>query len=454
MKHLISKAVIFRNIHVWVYLSIFIVLWFTKGMTEPHQTGFPIASFTLFIAFLLLVIDAFIPLHKTIQPTTFKPEWILTILLIFFCIANFNPKYSIYHFSKTIHINLFHTSFFICMGIGLFTLVSKKFKAIATKVLFLAGSVFTFIIIYCSFETGIDTHLFLNMASDYFLDGKNPYQYNYPDIYRGRYADVYGDKFYFNYWPFPLYLVAGFRWLFGDVRYAFVACQVIAGWLIINSRKSISLESSIILAMLWILNMVVNFVNERSWLDALVTPFFIGGIMMVQKNKFGWAAILFGLMASVKLYYVFIFPFIGIYFLKERKIKEIFLMGLAFIIPFIPFLLWSFHDFYYSSFTFISNTEVREDSLSLISAIKKLYHVDYASLGTIIMFACMAIFLVMFLVGRNSALNMVKYINLCLFAIFLFSKQAFCNYFYFNMLCSLIILHLQANYKDVEKEKY
>lgn len=450
-----------KSPYLIAYFAIFWILWYSKGMTHPTDTGFPLGTVFLISAFIFLLFTLFYKSKKTdvaIWNNNIRIQNNLVLVLLFqfllFIFANFSSKFNVYAYTKqTSHLLIFNILFYLSFAIFLFAFILRKHQLPLYKILLSIAGLFSISIIYCSIDSGIDTHLFLNMASDYFLELKNPYNYNYPDIYNGKYTELYGDKYYFNYWPASLYICSGFRFLFNDVRYAFVLAQLIFVFILIKYRNQLTLKNAILFSLVWLLNLVVLFVNERSWIDALAVPFFLAALLLLQNKKFLWASILIGFMASIKLYYVFALPFFAIYFLKEKRIKEIFMMGIALITTFMPFLIISFDRFYFSTIVFINSTKIREDSLSMVSAIKRIYAIDASFWGVVIMFIFMGLFMWLFYRSKNNILNLVKYINLSFFAIFLLSKQSFCNYFYFNMLCTFIIFYLEANFDYGEKKQ-
>jgi uncharacterized membrane protein len=434
--------------YLMAYLVIFMVLWDTKGMTDPNNHGgFPFASFFLTSVFIFLV--AIFAIQKKQSDTSHLNTLriFLFVQLVLVCIGNFSFKHSVFRYTlETNQVIFYQTLVYAIFLLFIFSIFLKQGEYVLYRSLLTASALLSLVVIYCSIKTGIDTHLFLNMASDYFTQGHNPYTYNYPDMYGGEFTKVYGDKYYFNYWPLALYICAPFRFIFGDVRFAFVVAQLIFVAILIRNKQKLNFQQVILISVLWLTNLIMLYVNERSWLDALAVPFFLSALICMKNKKYIWASILIGLMGSLKLYYVFAMPFFAIYLLREKKIKEIFIMGLAFTLTFLPFAIASFDDLYQSTILFINSTKIREDSLSIVSAVKRLWDIDISSIGTVLTFASMGLFFILFWKSKNHILNLAKYINLTFFVIFLLSKQSFCNYFYFNMVCCFVIFYLENNF--------
>ncbi len=430
------------------YMAIFMVLWDTKGMTDPNNHGgFPVATFFLTATFIFLI-GVFIIKKKESNTSHLNTLRIfLFVQLVLVVLGNFSFKHSVFRYTQEIQWELlFQILLYACSLLFVASLIIKKANGVLYTGILLLSALLPLAVIFCSVKTGIDTHLFLNMASDHFFNGINPYSVNYPDIYNGEFTDEYGDKYYFNYWPMALYICAPFKYIFGDVRFAFVLAQIIFVVILLKNRQKLSYPQLVLITVLWLTNIIMLYVNERSWLDSLAVPFLLSTLISLKNKKYLLAGIMIGLMGSLKLYYVFAMPFIGIYMLREKQYKAIVAMAAAFIITFVPFAIASFDDLYQSTITFISSTKIRQDSLSIVSAIKRLYDLDYSKTGTILTFAAMGLFYILFWRSKNNILNMLKYINLTFFVIFLFSKQSFCNYFYFNMVCCFVIFYLENNF--------
>jgi hypothetical protein len=424
------------NINIWLYILLFYILWDSRGM-DFSISILPWTTLIIILILALAIFDFFTPELKYKNKEGFSvSKFILFIQLVFFTIGFFVWDRDLFLFTQKIEYrNIFNLLFVICIILSfIFIYRAKKIFLLITIIAFSILQLFT---IFVSKETGIDTHLFLTTASKYFLSGNNPYLYNYPDIYNGKFVDLYGDKFYFNYWPINLYLTSISEFLFSEVRYIFVIFQIFTSYIIykyFNSKIS---------AVLWISNMIVFWINERAWIDGFVPLLLISSILLIEKKKILVASFLIGLVGSIKLYYIFLVPFFGLYFLYNKYRKALFYLILGFILPLIPFLLFNFDEFYFSTFKFISNTKIRPDSISLVSGLKRLYDIDISYFGTIFTLIFLFIGYIYSYYKKLNLIGLLKVINICFLVIFLFGKQAFCNYFYFNMFLFLLIYTLQ-----------
>ena len=150
---------------------------------------------------------------------------------------------------------------------------------------------------------GIDVFVNNTQGVDYFLAGLNPYSQAYVDIYGGRYGYEPG----FLYFPGLLLILAPFRVLFGDIRYAgilahYVGCFVLSR---LGGRSTASQSYARIAALLWAFLPVQHFVFEQAWTD----PLLVGGIGLVlwvgqhpRLNSSRWVTFLSGFTLTLKQY--------------------------------------------------------------------------------------------------------------------------------------------------------
>lgn len=427
------------NKYLITYFILFLILWDTKGMSTSVAVPVAVPLLTL-----VLIGVAILPNSKKIDFEKLNFLWIILLQFIFFIIANFESAHDVFNYTELVEFKfsfllVFYCSFFTFLFYCITNNLKILYLLIIELCLLMIHSVFS------SKNPGIDTHLFLTMASDYFLNFQDPYSFNYPDIYNGKYSEVYGDKFYFNYWPTALYLCSIFKLIFGEIRYVFITFQLFMCWKLYRWNSNIKNEEKLLFIVLWLSNMIVIFVNERSWIDALVPYLLTVCIYFIIKNKLIQASVLIGLIASVKLYYIFIVPFYFIYLLKIKKVKFVFISGFTFILPFMLFLIFSFDNIFNSTISFINSTKIRSDSLSIISCVNKYLSIDLSKLGTIIMFVSLIVLLVYQYFKLLTVIDFLKVLNIMFLIIFLTAKQAFCNYYYFNMYLCFIIYFLQIN---------
>ena len=149
----------------------------------------------------------------------------------------------------------------------------------------------------------IDVFVNNTQGVDHFLAGLNPYTQSYIDLYAGRYGYEPG----FLYFPGLLLILAPFRVVFGDIRYAgifahYLACFLLARW---DGRSGGSVHYARFTALLWAFLPVQHFVFEQAWTD----PLLVGGIGLVlwlgqhpRLHSSRWVTFLSGFVLTLKQY--------------------------------------------------------------------------------------------------------------------------------------------------------
>jgi hypothetical protein len=376
-------------------------------------------------------------------------KFVLFAQILFFLIGFFVKDRSLFMFTKSVREDyLYHIVFCIGFIVSLFVIFKDKYQKflLVTVFIFLLLQVVT---IFVSLDSGIDTHLFLTLASKKLLSGQNPYLFEYPDIYNGKYSAIYGSKYYFNYWPSNVYISSLGYLVFNEIRYIFVFFQMVFVALYYFYNKD---SKQMFLPLLWVSNMIVISINERAWIDGFIPMLFLLSYYLIKRNKLTFASLIIGFIASIKLYYVFLVPFFIVYFIKKRHWKAIFLIGVGFLVPFIPFLLLSPYELYFCTIKFINNTHIRLDSISMVSMLKRVYDIDIKNFATALTLILLLLCYIIVWVRDLKILDIVKLANICLFIVFLLGKQAFCNYFYFNMFLFLFTYFIESQENLITNE--
>jgi len=154
----------------------------------------------------------------------------------------------------------------------------------------------------------IDVFVNTTQGVDYFLAGLNPYTQPYIDLYAGRYGYEPG----FLYFPGLLLVLAPFRVLFGDIRYAgilahYVGCFALSrpGTSRPGTRSGRSDFYPRFAALLWAFLPVQHFVFEQAWTDSLL----VGGIGLVlalgrhpRLRASRWVTFFSGFVLTLKQY--------------------------------------------------------------------------------------------------------------------------------------------------------
>jgi hypothetical protein len=290
-------------------------------------------------------------------------------------------------------------------------------------------------IIHQSAGPAIDVHVFHKYAIAALRQGVDPYAITFPDIYRnGAYygpgTSVSGQlQFGFPYFPLSLLLSMPGQILFNDPRYAQLAAMGLAAVLMTFARPS---GLGLIAAALYLTTPRIFFVLEQSWTE----PFLVLGVAAVtyascrRSRLLPW---LFGAFIALKQYLVFALP--TLLFLveapRDRRRVWAFLARAAAVgaAVTLPFVLWNPAAFWKSVVALQFHQPFRPDALSLLAWWAGGGH-DRP--GSAISFAVAAAgsALALWRLPRTPA-GFAMAIALTFMGFFVFSKQAFCNYYFF-----------------------
>ena len=290
----------------------------------------------------------------------------------------------------------------------------------------------------------IDLYLILKQSITDLNFLQNPYQRTFPDIYNGMYDYAYQKQpVKLVYWPLNVYLLYPFQIFFGDLRFAnlfylFLGCLILF-WNFGNSRK----------VLFWGLALIFScpytfFMIKYGWIDTLAFPFFCLIFVSLKNGKSLYSFIFLGLLMALKLYYVMIFPFLVIYFLrlqntKKDLLKYTLICCIAFLISFLPFVLTDFTSIQYS-IQYFSNSKPRMDALSIVGYLYQ-FGKDFSTIFNLFTLGFALVMYYLFYQAKTiSITKLISYISITLFTVFLLAKQSFGNYYYNIILLSVILV--------------
>jgi hypothetical protein len=303
------------------------------------------------------------------------------------------------------------------------------------------------LVISASPNPHIDVFTVGSHGADFLLSGKNPYIQSYPDLYNGAYGYVAG----YVYWPVILYTLTIGKFLFSDIRYAYIVLLFIQ-FLILQKYTS---NKSPYAYLSWLAFPVGLFVLEQTWTEQIIITQFLAIIYSLKKEKFLLASILVGVMCATKQYAIFMAIMSFFYILKNtsfvRSIKLSTVVILTFFILTGPFLLLDYHQFIKVTVTDILSYSTRDDALSWSAYFLKFYNYEIPSLvRSLLPVLTMLLSIFYILKGKFKDLNSFVFTNIIIYlAVFLFGKQAFCNYYYLIsfMLVVYILTLLDQRFK-------
>jgi hypothetical protein len=328
---------------------------------------------------------------------------------------------------------------------GLLTLTKPPGK---TAERFLAGAlVLTFaalvLIPRISPKPFIDVFFNNTSATDYLLQGKNPYPQAYTELYQG----AFGYKPGFLYFPGTfLGLVVG-RALFGDIRAGMLLALAIGALALswATLREKLDARWRYGLPTLALAFAVMPFVVEQSWIDPLlVAPTILAAVLVSERRWIG-AGIAFGILIATKQYGFVMAGLLGLWGLRldarsalSRAAPVAACTALAIL---APFALANPDVFYASTVVSQMKPAMRLDAFNLAvhlarndMALPVPVALALSASGGIFSAAWLAIR------KRPGLADAAAALFASFATAFLFGKWAFCNYWY--LVCAFIPLWL------------
>ena len=276
----------------------------------------------------------------------------------------------------------------------------------------------------------IDVFSIATSGADWFLQGHNPYAREYEDIYQGH----YGYRPIYLYWPMSLLPQAAARALTGDVRFAFVASEILLAVLLYTWLPGHALRRYLWI-LLWLTFPPQLNVLERAWVEPLMIFFWMLSLWLVQRRQPLRAGCSLGLLCAVKQTAVFLplllLPHFHARFGNRSTLQAMGLTLATFLFVTLPFALADWPWFYASTIAALAQMPPRADSLNLQAL---MIHSNlptpsgpgYAALLLVGMSG------LIYWVRRSPTLQRTLGAEFCFYSIlFLFGKQAFLNYYVF-----------------------
>ncbi|OUR98780.1 hypothetical protein A9Q84_05040 [Halobacteriovorax marinus] len=298
---------------------------------------------------------------------------------------------------------------------------------------------------------GIDVFTVTQEGADYLLKGVNPYASKFSDIFGGRYGYVAG----YVYWPGILLTLSPFKWIFGDVRFFYILAQIITLFGISKLARSKGVNRSIerFMQLIWLSFPVTFFVLEQTWTENLIIVELTLLFLFLQKRNFPFAAITLGVLCATKQYNIFLAILVYAYIFKVLDLRELvkfFIVSvLSALVLFAPFILWDHQAFIQTTLTDILSYEPRRDALSWAAWIFHHQAVKIPTLVSLVIYLTPTIFGCYRILKTKSCelRELILWLVVSYGAIFLFGKQAFCNYYYLIAFLVLIysLLSIKSN---------
>lgn len=186
------------------------------------------------------------------------------------------------------------------------------------------------LMVWASPKPIIDVYTILKEAPQFLLQGINPYNTQFSEVYQGVVSN------YYPYWPLSFLLEIPFMAIFEDPRILMVLSDVAAAFLIyLIGRKTIVAE---ILSLIYLFRPNSLFIIEQSWLVNLEFLFFILTFYFSVKKSSLLSGVFLGCLLGVKPHYLPVAPFILLY--AKDRMKSFFGAFMLLVVLVVPFIIW------------------------------------------------------------------------------------------------------------------
>lgn len=291
----------------------------------------------------------------------------------------------------------------------------------------------------------IDVWTSSQRAVDYFLQGKNPYSQDYEDIYRGAYDYRAG----FPYWPAYLFWATGGVILargLHDVRVSLVIAEALTALAVfgIARRRGMSRQLGAALGVTWLALPIAMFNTEQAWIDSLAILFVGGSAWAWLGGRMLLSGAVLGLLCATKQYGAVAAGLAVLHTWRSRSMRDAVRQAAACAaVAFglvLPFVLADPRGFYDSSIRVLFDVLPRTDSLSLGAYFArgaqvagpdelKAYYKPFTALSGLAFIGT-----TIWIARRPAGARLYEWAGACAIVhgfLFLFGKQAFCNYYIF-----------------------
>lgn len=287
----------------------------------------------------------------------------------------------------------------------------------------------------------IDVFTQFQESAAHLLHGLNPFQTPISEPPAGSANFGYHVTGY-AYPPANLYGQTLFYFLFGDVRYAHIAFELLAVVSLLAIVPRAQRAAGQLLVLVFLFHPRAFFVVEQAWNEPLLVG--CAGAFLwlaVKRPDSRGVAVALGLFLSLKQYLVF---FAALFFLRPGRWRLLPLASAVVLLTWVPFLIWDASSALENGLLFQFRTPFRPDGLTVSSVLYQWFGWAPTKWVAISVGVVMTVATHRWFGGR--ALSGYVYSSvLTTLAVFLCGSQAFCNYYYFlgAMLLFLIALRLR-----------
>jgi hypothetical protein len=388
-----------------------VIVWLNRGLYDP--------SVPILVAFFLAWSYAVFNNRKWLSESKrylFLLPWIWAALFVF--------RTDLLYVADAKKEALTLLRFFPLLSVAIYTLDQKVYgahpRAIRSLPLFF---IILLLVPFLSPEPKIDVFLSNRLGAHFLLQGANPYNQIYPDVYQGQYDYHPG----FLYWPGALLLQTISEFVFRDIRIILILAWI-AGAFLLKTRKNYLVA--------WFTLPFLSFAFEQGWLDPLIS---LGGVLALyglRTKKNIWWVVGVVLAATVKQYGFMVGLFSVLYFVLLNGIPKVrgslLAMITGFLIIVAPFVYWDPHAFLDMTVLSHISAKVRPDALNFTAFWFRMTGDELAS-PVQLAFILLGLLIAVLHVVQNHLRRGLRCVPEA-WAIFFgfsvfFGKFAFCNYY-------------------------
>lgn len=293
------------------------------------------------------------------------------------------------------------------------------------------------LVLWVSPAPHIDVFTTTDAAVDFLLQGLNPYSQVYPDIYDGQYEYAPG----MAYWPGTVLFATFGKWAFGDLRSVYVLGDLLsaAAMAALAVRRSrLRLETGLLGAAVWLAFPVGLFVLEQAWVDPLILAALLWAAVALDAERFGAAGVLLGVATCIKQPAALAALSAALVVLAVRPkagLQLIVAGGAVGAVVLLPFVLWDADGLWRMTIVVPLGQPPRLDALTFVALAQREWGVMWPGGASTVIYVAALIGggLQMIRVARADrrvvpAVRWLTAMSVLYAVVFLFGKQAFCNY--------------------------
>lgn len=304
----------------------------------------------------------------------------------------------------------------------------------------------------------IDVYMIHRESLAALLDGRNPYELTFPNIYSSTVMygpeQLAGGRLNFGYCYPPLSLLLGLPGhLLGDYRYSLLGAMTLSGAMLMDlGRGAVRMtptvrtgRTGVLAAAALLYTPRVFYVLEHGWTDSLVACLLVATIWAaVRAGRFLPVAL--GLFVAAKQYTFLGLPALGLLLIgRERTAARWRLVGLAVLVAAgvtLPLMLWNVRRFVWDVLVLQFYSPFRADALSYLAWAVRAGGRRWSSLvGFLALVPVLGLGLWR---GARTPAGAAAVLACTYLVFFAFNKQAFANYYFFCLTALLAAVSAAA----------